>query len=230
MSTFSVILLTVAPPGESAEKDGPFVKIDGRETLLRSTELFLNRENIKQILLVFTPEMLEEGKRKYGSHLSFSGVKVASGGPNWIDQIVAAAEKISPDTTHVIVHDAARCAIAYNDLEALLDTATKKQAVTLAASLKAGLVEVDPSGAPIGVREARDFMQLLSPRSYSKEKFNQIVQAKQDLHASEWTLLKGSPLNIRASGSEASLVNSMLKHLPKPKIKASSNPFEEAQW
>jgi 2-C-methyl-D-erythritol 4-phosphate cytidylyltransferase len=230
MSTYSVILLTVAPPNETAEKDGPFVKIDGRETLLRSTELFLNRDNIKQILLVFTPEMLEEGKRKYGSHLSFSGVKVASGGPKWIDQIVAAAEKISPDTSHVIIHDAARCAVAYNDLDALLDTGLKKPAVALAAPIKAGLVEVDESGSPVGERSGKEFMQLLTPRSYSKEKFNQVVQAKQDLHPSEWTLLRSSALNIRASGPEASLVNSMLKHLPKPKIKASNNPFEEAQW
>lgn len=230
MSTFSVILLTVAPPGEIAEKDGAFVKIDGRESLLRATELFLNRDNVKQILLVFTPEMLEEGKRKYGSHLSFSGVKVASGGPKWIDQLLAAAEKVSPDTSHVIIHDAARCAVAYNDIDALLDTGAKKSAVALAAPLKAGLVELDETGLPVGARDAKDFMQLLTPRCYSREKFNAVVSAKQDLHPSEWTLLKGSSLNIRASGSEASLVNSMLKHLPKPKIKASNNPFEEAQW
>lgn len=230
MATFSVILLTVAPPGEIADQDGAFVKIDAREALLRSTELFLNRENIPQILLVFTPEMLEEGKRKYGSHLSFSGVKVASGGPKWVDQLIAAAEKLSPDATHVVVHDAARCAVAYNDIDALLTAAEKSSAVALATALKASLVELDESGAPVGARSSNEFMQLLTPRVYTREKFLQVVQSKQDIHASAWTLLKGNALNVRATAAEAGLINSLLKHLPKPKIKAANNPFDEAQW
>ena len=95
MAIFSVILLTAPPPGQATEAGGAFVKVDGRESLLCAVELFLNRDNIKQVQLVFTPEMLEEGKRKYGGHLSFSGVKVLSAGPKWIDQIIAAGEKIS---------------------------------------------------------------------------------------------------------------------------------------
>src|SRR6478735_8409444 len=102
-ATFSVLLLTAAPPGHAAEAGGPFVKVDGREALLRSTELFLNRPEIKQIQLAFTPDFMEEGKRKYGGHLSFSGVKLVAGGPRWIDQIAAAAEKIADEATHVIV-------------------------------------------------------------------------------------------------------------------------------
>jgi len=94
MAEFSVLLLTAAPP--SQEAGGAFVKIDGREALLRSVELFLNRENVKQIQLAFLPEDLEEGKRKYGGHLGFSGVKVISGGPRWIDQIAMGVEKLQP--------------------------------------------------------------------------------------------------------------------------------------
>src|SRR5438093_4862809 len=103
MANFSVIILTAAPPGCGADSGGAFVKIDGRESLLRAVELFLNRDNIKQILLVFEQDMMEEAKRKYGGHLSFSGVKIVPGGPRWIDQLAAAAEKVSPDSTHVIV-------------------------------------------------------------------------------------------------------------------------------
>ena len=58
--------LTAAPPGQAAEAGGAFVKIDGREALLRSVELFLNRDNVKQIQLVVLPDMLEEAKRKFG--------------------------------------------------------------------------------------------------------------------------------------------------------------------
>ena len=56
MATFSVLLLTAPPAGGNAEAGGPFVKIDAREVLLKSSELFLNRENVKQIQIVFLPE------------------------------------------------------------------------------------------------------------------------------------------------------------------------------
>src|SRR6185295_18225014 len=117
---FSVIVVTAPPPGQAAEAGGPFVKIDGRESLLRCVEMFLNRENVKQIQIAFQPEAIEEAKRKYGGHLSFSGVKVVTAGPRIVDQLAAAAEKISEEATHVIVHDAARPAVPYSDIDDLL--------------------------------------------------------------------------------------------------------------
>src|SRR5436190_1069584 len=142
MPTFSVIVLTAPPPGQATEAGGPFVKVDGRESLLRAVELFLNREPIKQVQLVFTPDMLEEGKRKYGGHLSFSGVKVLSAGPKWIDQLAAAAEKIADEATHVIVHDAARPAVVYSDIDAVMEEVAKRPAVALAAPGRTTPVEV----------------------------------------------------------------------------------------
>ena len=87
MAIFSVIVVTAPPPGQAAETGGPFVKIDGRESLLRCVELFLNRDNVKQIQIVFTAEAMEDAKRKFGPHLSFSGVKILTGGPKWVDQL-----------------------------------------------------------------------------------------------------------------------------------------------
>ena len=231
MATFSVILLTAPPPGHAAEAGGPFVKIDGRESLLRAVELFLNRDNIKQVQLIFTPDMLEEGKRKYGGHLSFSGVKVLSAGPKWIDQMVAGAEKISDESTHVVIHDAARPAVAYSDIEALLDAAEKHAAVALATPARTTLAEVDEGGNAIAWHPPHRFMHLLTPQVFSKEKFLELTKAKREPHAAEMTLLKGSPLNLRIGGSgDAGLVGAMLKMLPKPKVKPPTSPFEEAQW
>jgi 2-C-methyl-D-erythritol 4-phosphate cytidylyltransferase len=229
MATFSVIVLTAAPPGGGAEAGGAFVKIDGRESLLRSVEMFLNRDNVKQIQLVFDNDKLEEGKRKYGGHLSFSGVKVVGSTAKWHDQIAAAAERVSPDATHVVIHDAARPAVPYSDIDELFAAAEKHPAVVLTAPVRSGLIELDAGGNPAGYRSASEFGQVLTPQVYSKEKFARIAQSKADLHASELSLLKGSPLNVRVSAGEASIVNALIKMLPKAKTKALS-PFEEAQW
>ena len=93
MVKFSVVLFTAPPGGTAGPGDGAYVKIDGRESLLRAVELFLNRSNIGQIQLVVDDAMMEEAKRKFGGHLAFSGVKLVTGGPRWIDQIAAVGGK-----------------------------------------------------------------------------------------------------------------------------------------
>lgn len=231
MAVFSVVIITAPPPGQAAEAGGAFVKIDGREALLRSVELFLNRENIKQIQVVFQPEAIEEGKKKYGGHLSFSGVKVATGGPKPIDQLVASAEKLSPDATHVIVHDAARPAVPYSDIDELLAEAEKHPIVALATPIRSQLVEVDEGGNALAFHMPNQFMNIVTPQAYSIKAFTDAVKNKAEPHASQVTLLKGSPLNIRIGGSgDGSLIKAMLNMLPKAKMKPLNSPFEEAQW
>lgn len=231
MSVFSVVVVTAAPTGQASEAGGAYVKIDGREALLRSVELFLNRDNVKQIQLVVLPEEIEEAKRKYGAHLGFSGVKLVSGGPKWIDQLAAAAPQVNPDATHVIVHDAARPAVPYSDIDALMDAAAKHPAVVLATPVRTPLVEVDDAGNPLAYHLAERFMQRLTPQVFGKERFTSLATSRNEPQASEVSLLKGSPLNIRLAGpGDATLVKAMLNMLPKPKIKPASSPFEEAQW
>ena len=231
MAVFSVLVMTAAPPGLASEAGGAYVKIDGREALLRSVELFLNREPVKQIQLAVLPDMIEEAKRRFGAHLGFSGVKLIPGGPKWIDQIKAAAEKVSPDATHVVVHDAARPAVPYSDIDALLEAAEKSDAVTLASPLRTPLVEVDEGGTPVSYHLPASFMHLLTPQVYSKAKFAEMASGGKELHPSQVKLLKGSSLNVRLGGTgDTSLVKAMTNMLPKPKIKPPSSPFEEAQW
>lgn len=231
MSTFSVAILTAAPTGQPSEAGGAFVKIDGREALLRSVELFLNRDPIKQIQVVVVGDFLEEAKRKYGPHLSFSGVKLVSGGPRWTDQIKAVAQKISPNATHVILHDAARPVVAYSDIDALLDASEKEDAVVLTAPVRSELIQVDDAGHPLHHWRADDFVQLLTPQAFSKQKFMALAERGDAAAAVHAQLLKGSPLNIRIRGvGDASLAKVMLGLLPKPKMKPPSSPFEEAQW
>jgi 2-C-methyl-D-erythritol 4-phosphate cytidylyltransferase len=231
MATFSVLVLTAAPPGQASEGGGAFVKIDGREALLRSVELFLNRDNVKQIQLALLPDSFEESKRKFGPHLGFSGVKLISAGPRWMDQIAAAGSTISPEATHVIVHDAARPAVPYSDIDALMAAAEKNAAVALATPLRSTLVEVDEGGNPLAFHLPTSYMQLQTPQAYAKDKFQEMARSKTEVHPLQMTLLKGSPLNLRAGGpGEAGLLKTMIGMMPKAKSKTPFSPFEEAQW
>jgi hypothetical protein len=64
-----------------------------------------------------------------------------------------------------------------------------------------------------------------------REKFLELAKAKKEPEAGDIFLLKGSALNVRVgSAADAGLVKAMINMLPKPKIRAADNPFEEAQW
>lgn len=231
MPMFSVLILTAAPAGQSAESGGAYAKIEGRESLLRAVELFLNRDTIKQLQFVVAPEAADEAKRKYGANLAFTGVKLVVGGPRWIDQIAAGAASLAPETTHVVIHDAARPAVPYTDIDALLAAAEKHDAVVLASHIRSSLLELDEGGNVVASHLPQHFVQLQTPQIFSLKTLNEMVAAGREPHASQLTVVKGSPLNVRlGAAGEAGFAKAMIAMLPKPKMRAASSPFEEAQW
>jgi 2-C-methyl-D-erythritol 4-phosphate cytidylyltransferase len=231
MSHFSVVLLTAPPAALGADGAGAFIKVDNRECLLRSVEMFLNRDNVKQIQLVVSTEQFEESKRKFGAHLSFSGVKLIAGGSGWMDQLAAAADKISAECTHVILHDAARPAVAYGDIDSIMGEVEKHPVAIMTTPLRAGLLETEDSGKPLAFRPPQRFVQVVTPWALRKDKFLEMAKNKRDPIAAEAWLVRSSSLNIRVgASSDAAMAKVMINMLPKPKMRASDNPFEEAQW
>lgn len=230
-ASFGVIILTAVPEGLAMDPGGAFIKVDGREVLLRSIELFLNRDNVKHIQAVFLPENIDEVKRKHAAHLGFSGVKVTTGGPGWGDQLRASLEKLPDSITHVVVHDAARPAVPYGDIDRLLESAEQHSIVCLCAPIRSTLLELDDHGTPRTLAPAARYAQLLTPQAFARDRFIELARSGSVPPAHEMELVKGSALNVRCNGAgDASLIKAMLNMLPKPKPKGPLNPFEEAQW
>jgi 2-C-methyl-D-erythritol 4-phosphate cytidylyltransferase len=231
MAQFSVVVLTAVPTAHGAEGAGALVKVDGRESVLRTVDLFVNRDGVKQIHLFVADDQFEEAKRKFGGHLSFSGAKMFSAGRGWMDQLGVAADKISDECSHVLVHDAARPVVAYTDLEALMAEADKHPVVVMTTAIRTGVVELEDSGKPMSVRSGQKFQQLVTPWAFRKDKFLEMVKNRREPVASEIWLLRSSSLNIRVTtATDATLAKLMLGMLPKPKVRGPDNPFEEAQW
>jgi 2-C-methyl-D-erythritol 4-phosphate cytidylyltransferase len=131
----------------------------------------------------------------------------------------------------VIVHDAARPAVPYFDIESGMEAAEKNAVVGLVSSVRGTLVELDEGGQAIGYQRPDRFALLVTPQFFSRAKFDEMAKAKRETHASEVTLIKASPLNVRVGGvGDNGLVKAMINLLPKPKVKPPSSPFEEAQW
>ncbi len=231
MSDFAAVIPTAAPPGFGGNDSAHMIKLDGRECLLRTVELFLNRDAIAGVFVAFDAAVIEEAKKKFGGHFSFSGVKMVTGGATWHDQLAATLEKLPASVKHIIVHDGARPAVAYSDIDLLLAEAPKHDRVALTTPIRATVLEMDEAGTAIASHRASSVAQLVTPYVLSKATFEAMCKNKQDPHPSEWHLIKGHALNLRAGGpNDSALMNAVLRLLPKPKIKGPSNPFEEASW
>jgi 2-C-methyl-D-erythritol 4-phosphate cytidylyltransferase len=231
MSDFAVVIPTASPPGFGPNDSAHMIKLDGRECLLRTVELFLNREQIAGVFVVFDPAVFEEAKKKFGGHFSFSGVKMVTGGTTWHDQLATASAKIPDAAKYILVHDAARPAVAYSDIDLLLEEAPKHPMTALTTPIRATVLELDESGAAIASHRSTAVAAMVTPMVFSRDAFLNLCKTKSDPHPSEWRMIKGHAMNLRAGGpNDAAVMNAALRLLPKPKIKGPSNPFEEASW
>ena len=90
----------------------PFAPLAGRAVWLHSAEKFLNRSDVKQVIVVIADEDSEEFHRKFGANIAILGVDVCRGGQERADSVEKALAKVKPDIDLVAVHDAARPCLA----------------------------------------------------------------------------------------------------------------------
>jgi 2-C-methyl-D-erythritol 4-phosphate cytidylyltransferase len=223
MADFSVIVTTSG--------GGSNLKVDGREALLRSVDLFVGREGVREVIVVFPTAELEDGKKRHGSHFAFTGVRVAGGGPGWGDQVAAGVAKAAKESSHFVIHDGARPVVPSADLDAVLEEASKAPSgAALVGELGGTLLEVDEGKNPIASESAKRYVQLLSPMVLTRKAAETVATTKKEPPASALRLVVGSPLNIRMNhAGDEKRVKAMIAIPPKV-IKASDGPFGEAQW
>ena len=227
MVKMAAFLVTAAPAGATGEGSA-FLKVDARECLLRSADLFVNRDDVVQALACFETAHDERGREKFGGHLAFSGVKLASAANGWHGQIASMAEKVGSDATHVLVHDAARPAVAYTDVDAVVEAATHSPADVIALCVEPGEVVLDVTKECY--RPGAGLRALLWPRLYPIADLSALSLGSEP-PPGRLRLLPSSRLNVRCSVSEdAKLVAAMLRLLPERKREGPLNPFDEARW
>ncbi|MHC5004525.1 MAG: IspD/TarI family cytidylyltransferase [Planctomycetota bacterium] len=104
--------------------------LGGRPLLMRTLEVFSQREEVKTIIVAAPPDRLDAFKERYGATLGFHGATVVAGGraERW-ESIRNALEALPEDATHVAVHDAARPGVGSELLDRLFEAAASLPAV-----------------------------------------------------------------------------------------------------
>lgn len=242
------IAVIVVAAGKSERFGGSekkiFAKIDGRPMFLRSVELFVNREDVCQTILVVAPEDEQQVKEKFGANLGLMGIQLTVGGAMRCDSVAAGLEKINEQAKVIAIHDAARPCTAYTLIDAVFEEAPKSGAAILAAPVNGTLKRVGESKVIEETVSREGLWEAQTPQVFTRDVITEAYEKRADFDGeptddAQLVEFSGHPvavvesnltnLKVTAKGDIA-LASAMLKTLPKPKPKGLRNPFEEAQW
>ncbi|MFM7737944.1 MAG: 2-C-methyl-D-erythritol 4-phosphate cytidylyltransferase, partial [Planctomycetota bacterium] len=131
------VAVILAAAGSSTRFKDPHYKkqfaiLNGKAVWLHSAEKFLNRDDVKQLIIVISPEDREDFLSKFGANIAVMGIDLVTGGQQRCESIQNALAKVKPEIDLVCVHDAARPCLAETWLDDVIGTATKTGAAILA--------------------------------------------------------------------------------------------------
>ncbi len=247
MAKFSVI---VAAAGSGDRFDGKenkiFAKLDGQPLFLRALQLFVNREDVCQTLLVVSPSDMDQMKSKFGANIGFMGVKLVEGGKERHLSVANGLKEVSDAADHVAVHDAARVCVAAEWIDAVFEAAAEHGAAAPLIPVTSTLKRL-AADKTIGETVSRDGLYMAqTPQAFRKEL---LVEAYTRLDAGELgdgpftddaqlvaaaghkvMAFDGDARNIKITvKSDLSLAGAVLKAMPQKKI-SRAGAFDEAQW
>lgn len=240
MPSLSVILPAAGASRRFHDKNykKPFAPLGGKAVWLHSAEKFLNRKEVKQLIVVVAEADREEFNRKFGANVAILDVEVCNGGAERIDSIRNALGMVREDMDFIAVHDAARPCIADKWLDAVMETAERDGAAILAEPVSATLKRVDSSKKIEATVDRQNLWAAQTPQVFRRELLIKAYEANAGKLVTDdsalveqlgesVTIVPGSPLNIKiTTRDDLKLAEQILKVLPKPKGHAG-NPFAE---
>lgn len=249
MSKISVIVVAAGRGERFGDKENKiFAKLDGQPLFLRALQLFVNREDVCQTILVVSPNDVEEMKAKYGANIGFMGVKFVVGGSERYESVANGLAEVAEEAEFVAVHDAVRVCLAEVWIDRLFDAASEHESVCPVAPVTATLKRVADDktiGETVprtGLHTAQTpqvFRREIIQDAYEKLKANgggadaaAITDDAQVVVAAGHpvTAVVSDPRNIKiTSKGDLSLASAILKSLPQKSV-ARRGAFEEAQW
>lgn len=229
--------------GGKAKK--PFALMQDRPVFIRSIELFINREECCQHILVASAEDMEMVKSKYAANLILLGIKAVVGGKERFESVANALREVDEEADLVAIHDAVRPCVTPEWIDAVFAEATRSGAAILAAPLH-GTIKRVSSGTDKVVEETISRERLYEAQTPQVFKRELILEAyeRADQVAEPITddaqlveamghavaVVESDVSNIKITRPEdIRLAVSVIKGRPARKVKARG-PFEEAQW
>jgi 2-C-methyl-D-erythritol 4-phosphate cytidylyltransferase len=242
MPNFAVILPAAGQGRRFHDKayKKPFAPLGGRAVWLHSAERFMNRPDVKQLIVVIAADDREFFNLKFGANVAILGVQAIEGGKERADSVQRGLEQLKDGIDFVAIHDAARPCLADPWIGDVFAAAERDGAAILASPVQATLKRVDEKGQQKRIAETVDrrglweaqtpqvFRRDLILQAYAKRGREPVTDDAQLVerlgHAV--TIVPCSPLNVKiTTRDDLKLAEQVLKVLPKPKLEGFQHPF-----
>ncbi len=244
MASVSVIIASAGKGERFGGDEKKFLaKLEGRPVFIRTLELFINRDDVRQTILVVPGEDMQTMKEQYAANLGFMGVKLVEGGDHRCVSVANGLAEVAEDVDLVAVHDAARPCATEDMINAVFQEAAKSGAAILACPLHGTIKRVSDAGVIDATVPRENLFEAQTPQVFKR---SLIVEAyekcPEDCSAitddAQLVEALGHPVSVVRSDAtnlkittrdDMSLALAIIKARPakqRPKLGA----FEEAQW
>jgi 2-C-methyl-D-erythritol 4-phosphate cytidylyltransferase len=246
MASIAVIFPAAGRSSRFKDKEKkPFATLDGRAVWLRCVELFINRAEVKQCLIVVAPDDQEMFRRRYGANLAFMDLQIVNGGAERFESVANALAMLKPEIDFVAVHDAVRPCLTEGLIGSVFAKAQEKGAALLALPVQDTLKNVDAKNQVTATAPRKGLWLAQTPQVFRRDWLEE-AYAKRSQLGKEITddaqlveaagkpvhVVEGSSTNIKiTTRADLALADAIIKAAPKPKPGGPMNPFgEEEMW
>ncbi|REK17251.1 MAG: 2-C-methyl-D-erythritol 4-phosphate cytidylyltransferase [Planctomycetota bacterium] len=245
MAKFAVILAAAGRSSRFRDKNykKPFAPLANKAVWLHSAERFVNRSDVKQTIVVISPDDQEYFQFKFAPNTAILGIDVVLGGAERADSIGKALSHVKPDVDFVCVHDAARPCLADVWVDTIFEAAQKSGAAIFAIPVAGTLKRVSSDHKITETVSREGLWEAQTPQVFRRELLMEAhaqrgkPAATDDAQLVEAlghavTVVPGSPVNLKiATREDLRLAEQALKALPKPKLTGPAHPFaDDDMW
>lgn len=239
MARFAAIIVAAGKSSRFSDKNykKPYAPLAGKAVWLHSAERFIGRADVKQVIVVISPEDREDFMFKFGANVAILGIDVVDGGAERADSVAGGLARVKPDVEYVCVHDAARPCIVDEWITRVFDAAEKHEAAILAIPVSSTLKRVDRDQTIRETVPREGLWEAQTPQVFRRQLLLDAYAQRGGLAATDEAQLveklghkvavvTGSPINLKITTKEdLRLAEQALKALPKPKLDGPVHPF-----
>lgn len=215
MAQFAVILAAAGRSrrfGDSAGKK-PFVTLQGKPVWLHSAEKFASRPDVKQLIVLVSPEDEPDFQKANAELLKRLNATVVAGGTERMDSVANGIAAVNEQIDFVAIHDGARPCVSIELIENVFDAIQTCKCVIPALPVSSTVKRSDDGGNTVAQTVDRSQLFLAqTPQAFSRNTIVELFEKYRDSDSQlqltdeaqlaetfgvEVRLVSGCPLNLK---------------------------------